>query len=289
MAKDRSAWLRAALWGLALLLMVATAAYQRLTGPTHPARGSIELAGQPLSYKLIRSENSGTDAAVSIPDRGLPATLRWKRYRTSDPWSTVAMTSAHGALEASLPSQPPAGKLEYYLVVDTPDGHRSIPNDETVVIRFKGAVPAGFLIPHILCMFLGVMLGLRTMLEVLARGAGLRWMAWTTLLLIGLGGMILGPIVQLYAFGDAWTGVPFGWDLTDNKTLVMFLAWLGALAFVRLRGEVGARARWATLAAAVVMIAVYLVPHSMFGSELDYDAVDQGLSPDDAVKVGPRG
>lgn len=29
-----------------------------------------------------------------------------------------------------------------------------------------------------------------------------------------LGGMILGPIVQKYAFGEYWTGFPFGGDLT---------------------------------------------------------------------------
>jgi len=32
--------------------------------------------------------------------------------------------------------------------------------------------------------------------------------------------------VQHYAFGQLWTGVPFGWDLTDNKTLLAALAWV---------------------------------------------------------------
>ena len=40
------------------------------------------------------------------------------------------------------------------------------------------------------------------------------------LLLLAVGGFILGPLVQNYAFGELWTGVPFGWDLTDNKTLI---------------------------------------------------------------------
>jgi hypothetical protein len=42
--------------------------------------------------------------------------------------------------------------------------------------------------------------------------------------------MILGPVVQYYAFGEFWTGVPFGWDLTDNKTLVAVIFWALAVA-----------------------------------------------------------
>ena len=41
--------------------------------------------------------------------------------------------------------------------------------------------------------------------------------------------MILGPIVQYYAFGDLWTGIPFGWDLTDNKTLIALIFWILAV------------------------------------------------------------
>ncbi|MCK7537691.1 MAG: hypothetical protein MZV63_45435 [Marinilabiliales bacterium] len=46
-------------------------------------------------------------------------------------------------------------------------------------------------------------------------------------------GMILGPVVQKYAFGDLWTGIPFGWDLTDNKTLIAVFAWILAVVMNR--------------------------------------------------------
>jgi hypothetical protein len=44
-----------------------------------------------------------------------------------------------------------------------------------------------------------------------------------------VGGLILGPPVQLEAFGALWTGWPFGADLTDNKTLIAVLAWVPAV------------------------------------------------------------
>ena len=52
-----------------------------------------------------------------------------------------------------------------------------------------------------------------------------------TLVLFTAGGMILGPVVQYYAFGDLWTGIPFGWDLTDNKTLIALIFWILAVVY----------------------------------------------------------
>jgi uncharacterized membrane protein len=72
--------------------------------------------------------------------------------------------------------------------------------------------------------------------------------------------------VQKYAFGAYWTGWPFGHDLTDNKTALAFIAWL--IAVIKLRKNREARG-WA-IAAALVLLLVYLVPHSVLGSEIDH-------------------
>ena len=51
-----------------------------------------------------------------------------------------------------------------------------------------------------------------------------KYLTFLTMGSLFLGGMLLGPIVQNFAFGDYWTGIPFGWDLTDNKTLLAAIA-----------------------------------------------------------------
>ena len=95
-------------------------------------------------------------------------------------------------------------------------------------------------------------------------------MRWAFALLI-LGGFILGPLVQKYAFGVLWSGFPFGGDLTDNKTLVALAFWTAAL----LAGRKGRPARGWVLAASVVHLVIYLIPHSLLGSEYDYAAPGQ--------------
>ncbi|MDZ7744022.1 MAG: hypothetical protein U5Q03_20390 [Bacteroidota bacterium] len=82
--------------------------------------------------------------------------------------------------------------------------------------------------------------------------------------------MILGPIVQKYAFDVYWAGWPFGHDLTDNKTLVSFIFWLIAVFVLRKNPE---NRTWPIIAS-VVLIAIYLIPHSVLGSELDYTAIE---------------
>jgi len=77
--------------------------------------------------------------------------------------------------------------------------------------------------------------------------------------------MILGPVVQKYAFGALWTGIPFGWDLTDNKTLIAFIFWILAVMLNRKKDK-----PLVTVLAAFILLMVYSIPHSLFGSELDY-------------------
>jgi len=63
-----------------------------------------------------------------------------------------------------------------------------------------------------------------------------------------------------------WSGFPLGHDLTDNKTLVAMIGWLIALFMMR-RGK---PARGWVLAASILLLVVFLIPHSLLGSELDY-------------------
>ena len=115
-------------------------------------------------------------------------------------------------------------------------------------------------------MVLTVIWSMATILFALAKIPVYKTYVGITIIFLILGGFILGPIVQKFSFGQFWTGWPFGDDLTDNKTLFALIAFLAAW-FLRKKSY----GRWLAIGAAVVMLAVYLIPHSMNGSELDVD------------------
>jgi hypothetical protein len=267
-------------WILSFVITLLFAMFQRVTGPTYPAKGIVEFSDIKLTaqYKYPRSCTTATqDCRVKVETRegfkitASPPWLRWRRYKTDVSWSDLPFVSrgfvAPGSekWEAILPDQPPAGKLEYFVIVKNPSGERQLGNG-TVITRFKGNVPAWALIPHIILMFLFLLLSVRIFLSVFSSGFAVRHAIVLNLLFLLLGGFLFGPLVQYYAFGRFWTGFPFGYDLTDNKTLLMLLAWLPALYLVLKARSCRA---WVALAF-VVTFAVYLVPHSLFGSELDY-------------------
>jgi hypothetical protein len=114
--------------------------------------------------------------------------------------------------------------------------------------------------------------GNRAGLEALRRGGDPARLTRWTLLMTAVGGLVLGPMMQWFAFGKAWTGIPFGWDLTDNKTLFAVLGWFLAWLALQQAGRRGAasRGRWWVLGAAVLTLVVFSIPHSVLGSELDY-------------------
>ncbi len=262
----RSPWL----WPLAGIITVGLLVYQRTTGPTYPLRGRVTVGGRTIALRLARSHGGVTDQPVRVvaPDTAVHAQLRWRRFPTSDPWDTVAFQRRGDTLVAALPHEPPAGKLAYQLRL-TRQGERVVFPAEPAITRFKGSISAAVVIAHLLCLFGGMVLLMRGGLGALAREGTYPKHARLGLLLFGLGAFVFGPWMQYQAFGQWWTGVPFGWDATDNKALIVAVAW--AVALWRLRG--GRPARGAVIGAALVTLAAFLVPHSVFGSELDWSRV----------------
>jgi hypothetical protein len=255
-------------WTLAVAVTLASAVWQRTSGPTYAARGRVTLAGQEVAMRLTRSHGGPGDqpVRVAVADREVTGEVAWRRFPTRDAWQVMPMAREGDELVAALPHQPPAGKLEYRVRLRRGGETAQFP-PRPAVTRFKGDVSALVLIPHILAMFVGMLFSNRAGLEALVGGAAVRRHVWVTVVLIGLGGFLLGPAVQKAAFGAWWTGVPFGWDLTDNKTLIAGLAW--AWAVWRMRG--GRDARGAVVAAALATLVVFAIPHSVWGSEIDWD------------------
>jgi hypothetical protein len=253
----------------ALLITITAAIYQRLTGPTHPKRISYTIDSIEYKSKLIRSGESDRDTKITL---NLPinatATLYYKKYKVDEDFIALPfMAIDQNKQEVYLPKMPAAAKLEYYIEILDGAETKHFFKENPIIIRYKDPVPAWVLIPHILIMFLAMLFSNLTGLQAAFNMPSFKRNITISLALLFFGGLILGPIVQKFAFGAYWTGFPFGYDLTDNKTLIAFATWLIAYLINR-KNDRPAIAMFA----AIVTIIVFSIPHSVWGSELDYES-----------------
>lgn len=260
-------------WVIAIIITLVASVYQRKTGPTYPKKLTYTQGVSTVTVKMPRSGGIVDEKVSLLPSSDkeemsggqlnfVDAQLHYRHYPSTDAYTTVEFDHAC----AMLPVQPPAGKLEYYLTIDGNEYFKDAP----LIIRFKGDVSASTLLPHIIFLFAAMLLGAMALLYALVDDK--RFMIYTriTAVCLLIGGFIFGPLVQKAAFGAYWTGFPFGYDLTDNKTLIAMLAVLVALATQRpVWRQIN---RWVTVAAIVVLFAIFCIPHSLNGSEYNRDS-----------------
>jgi hypothetical protein len=266
-SKRKRIWISIGLWVLAFLLTALIAVYQKKTGPTWPLMDKEVFDGKEISYRLLRTAviNEPIPVRIKAPDPSVTGYLKHKRHNTDDPWTEIILQRKGDLLMADIPSQKKMGaKIEYIVQVMVNGKGFPVAEGKSLVARFKGEVPFVYLIIHIFFMFFSILFALRVGMEVLRKVGNYVWMVTWTLGLTALGGLVFGPIVQKYAFGDAWTGLPWGTDLTDNKILIAVIFWIIAF-FMRKKNK------WMTMVAVAVMMVVYLIPHSVLGSEYDYN------------------
>jgi hypothetical protein len=139
-------------------------------------------------------------------------------------------------------------------------------------VRFKGSVPKFWLVLHIVTMFLGLLLFLvaayLSWKYLKARGGyeGIEKISLWGLALLFIGGFPLGFLMGYYTFGKPWTGFPLGGDVTDTKTLIVFVYWLIAIFFrARSSEDETKQRRYARLViwGAALAAFIYLIPHSI--------------------------
>jgi hypothetical protein len=198
--------------------------------------------------------------------------------------TTAVSEISEGKWSARLPARERGSRIEYGILImreETHDrGGSSVASSESgyYTIKYKGEVSVTVLVLHILCMFAAfffIIEALQGAIAMLWRGedreftvAQARW----ALLFTFLGGWPLGFILNWQRFGVMWEGWPFGYDVTDNKTQLVTILWLviAGLSWKSFTCRRTGRDRlaprkfaFAVIAAALISLATYLVPHSL--------------------------
>jgi len=242
-----------------------------------------------------------TEAGIEILHRTVPGVLEFTeprlsmRVRTGDTVSCYIEILDRGGIKKLLPMRESSGgvwyvdlpaygrgtKLKYALLIERgEDVSIRIPVEkgEFFTIKYKGKISDFVLVSHIVFMFASfffMVLALFGAVRILKGLEGkkvtanlVRWVLLTTF----VGGWPLGWILNYQAFGVIWEGFPFGYDVTDNKTQIMFVFWIitsilaGGSIFMgdESRDKLDKRQfAISVIVSVLVSIGVFLIPHSL--------------------------
>ena len=266
------------LWVIALVVMLSAYTYQKMTGPTYPKKIHTEINGVTYDLKLPRSSDAIGDEEIilNIPDKAVTGYITYVRYKSFDSVTKQTLVRDGNALKGFIPHQNPAGKVVYNIFLSSNNGPAKQINDDKIIIRFKGQVPSYILFPHIAFIFFAMWFAVRAGIEAITKGDNVNMLTICTVILIFFGGLVLGPIMQKFAFGAYWTGWPFKGllnfgDMTDNKTAVMFFSWVIALWRISVNKE----KKWWAVFAMIVTLITFIIPHSILGSEIDHTQINR--------------
>jgi hypothetical protein len=231
-----------------------------VSGGLLPQDATISLYYRPRATSETDADREVRVEAVTIPGQGLT-------YRVA------------------VPNQGRGTEFSYRFQMEDSQGRKLavIPETEKKAaaeqlwFRFEGARSVMLLVIHITCMFgafLIMVLVFLTATENLKDEAvrvrlGRQTLWATTVLFIGT--FPIGFWLEYQVYATYWTGIPLGRDITDSKSLLIFVYW--AVMLYLLRGAAFSRnprkdivgpaaARWIAIIGVVISLALYLVPHS---------------------------
>ncbi len=282
---------------LALILTLVLLVVARKTSMVRSVDLKVEKDGMTIEHKAVPKKEGAGNAVIKAKIKGIknPENKVLLSYKIKEKesgiltnyFSTVMIPDKEKQTDFKgiIPHQPKGDLAFYYIKVVDQEGEPllTVPEAKNLKIkpirlRFEGEVPGLVLLPHILAMFGGVtfaFLSFFSILDLKRKKVTLQKsvnLTRITLALLFLGTFPLGWALNWYAFGVLWEAFPFGKDVTDNKTQIVFLFWLVTLILVKgsfLSGDpkkniFGEKTYfWMVFASFFVTLLMYLVPHSL--------------------------
>eukprot|EP00823_Brevimastigomonas_motovehiculus_P004484 TRINITY_DN2975_c0_g1_i1.p1 TRINITY_DN2975_c0_g1~~TRINITY_DN2975_c0_g1_i1.p1 ORF type:complete len:389 (-),score=99.10 TRINITY_DN2975_c0_g1_i1:57-1223(-) len=240
------------LWAIAAIFLTIIGVLQVITGPSYPIKDTVSLGSTSIHYNLDRAHTGLTPHTVkiSIADQSVMGVMRWRQHHSQTfEWNTTIRERNGDDLTASIPAQDYAVRCLYEIALMKEEQNREseresergrekeiegkiisiIIPDDPINIRWKDDLPDVVLIIHIIFMASAFLFSCRAALEMYYPFSTLKSSliySIITVILIIVGGFVMGPLVLHYCFHTWWTGIPIGWDITDNKTVVALVIWL---------------------------------------------------------------
>jgi hypothetical protein len=235
----------------AVIFTILLLVFTRMTTAVRSVHQIVEQGGILIDHHTVPKQMGSEIPTISAEVKGASEVKLVYKIGKDGAYRKIPMnpgSSEENVFEASIPLHAKGKKAWYYLEVISGSGSEEVsvtlPRSNSgkvdpIRLKFEGEVPAYVIIPHILAIFAAFFFATLTLFTAvdMKRGKGtlaksVKYCA-ITLLLLFIGFFPFGWAMNYFAFGVLWEAFPFGRDVTDNKSQIMFLFWLVTLIMVK--------------------------------------------------------
>ncbi len=222
------------LWIAACVITFSAGFIQSTISPDYPENGSINTYSGNVSYSFDKVYHGKGDYIVWVLSnfKGLKGTLEWKDLNSSS-WNKVQMLSSGEAITAKIPAHSPLSKVEYKVTLLDNGRNYSVPNKGTVKLEFLGRVPSSITMFYYITLFAGLLLGIRTGLEIFNEKPRLKLYTLFTLISFFSFTLVFSTVrkgCELGVIGT--TKIASITDLFSTGPVILFVMWIAALILI---------------------------------------------------------
>ncbi len=264
-------------YAAAFILTILMLAIARKTSTRHAVEFNTAIEGVSFSHNTT-TESFGESPVLTVKasDTNNITAMVYFSNKAGGPYESLVMNPGPDGFSCELPVLPKGQKWFYHINISRNGVPLAVfPAKDDQFIKFKGHVSPLVIYPHIFFMFATIFTGLITVFlafEALKNKEyiikSVKYLMWTVIFVF-IGGIPLGYLVAYQTFGQGWGGIPIGWDITDNKTLIILFFWLITF-LLSLKGLKGgdlkiSRSLYFALVilSFVVTFISYMIPHSI--------------------------
>ncbi len=223
------------LWLASAILTFIIGYTQTTTSSNYPINGTIDISSGQASYsfdKIFRGKN-GYKVLVVGDITNQTGELFWKDKTDSSKWNSVPLKFSDHQLGGIIPSHQPTSIVEYRVKLN--DNRKTIllPKTQNVVIQYLGNVPQQIMQFYFITLFSGLLLSIRTSLEIFSSRPGIKMYTIFTLISFFSFTLIFSTVKKGCELGIiGGTKIVQPNELFSSGPVMLLAAWILALILI---------------------------------------------------------
>jgi len=219
------------LWLSSLILVFLIGYIKNVTGKEYPITGTFGIEGKKVSYKLDKvSFDEKFYKNIIVSDiKGVRGNVIWLKNNVQ---YENEFKEIDRGLDCEIPILKPGQKIKYKLILTFLNKQFEIPEKDFVTLTFWGSIPSPVSILHFFLLYGGLLMSIRSLLEVFNRNINLKKFSVITCALFIVSIMLITPLKNSYKLGAINHFVPNLNDLIEPALLLILFLWIVGSVFI---------------------------------------------------------